>query len=103
MLFPASMDYNHVNITEQIYPREQDHVVFNITIVDDGDDDEIIEEFYLDMIPVENAVVHTPRITVEIGCCKNTVIMKSTLKVHNPRVIILLICINDVQGKERSF
>ena len=32
-------------------------------------------------------------------------IMKSTLKVHNPRVIILLIhvCINDVQGKELSF
>ena len=29
--------------------------------------------------------------------------MKSTLKVHNPRVIILLICINDVQGKELSF
>ena len=26
--------------------------------------------------------------------------MKSTLKVHNPRVIILLICINDVQRKE---
>ena len=24
-------------------------------------------------------------------------------KVHNPRVIILLICINDVQGKELSF
>ena len=24
--------------------------------------------------------------------------MKSTLKVHNPRVVILLICINDVQG-----
>ena len=23
------------------------------------------------------------------------------LKVHNPRIIILLICINDVQGKER--
>ena len=30
-------------------------------------------------------------------------IMKSTLKVHNPGVIILLICINDVQGKELSF
>ena len=30
-------------------------------------------------------------------------IMKSTLKVHNPRVIILFICINDVQGKELSF
>ena len=29
--------------------------------------------------------------------------MKSTLKVHNPRVIILLICINDVEGKELSF
>ena len=25
------------------------------------------------------------------------IIMKSTLKVHNPRVIILLICISDVQ------
>ena len=31
------------------------------------------------------------------------IIMKSTLKVHNPRVKILLICINDVQGKELSF
>ena len=30
-------------------------------------------------------------------------LMKSTLKVHNPRVIILLICINDVHGKELSF
>ena len=29
--------------------------------------------------------------------------MKSILKMHNPRVIILLICINDVQGKELSF
>ena len=29
--------------------------------------------------------------------------MKSTLKVHNPRVIILLICINVVQGKELNF
>ena len=29
--------------------------------------------------------------------------MKSTLKVHNPRVLILLICINDVQEKELSF
>ena len=29
--------------------------------------------------------------------------MKGTLKVYNPRVIILLICINDVQGKELSF
>ena len=29
--------------------------------------------------------------------------MKSTLEVHNPRIIILLICINDVQGKELSF
>ena len=37
--------------------------------------------------------------------CRTTTIMKSTLKVHNPRVIIilLLICINDVQGKELSF
>ena len=70
-LFPASMDYNHVNKTELIYPREQDHVVFNITIIIvDTDDDETIEEFYLNVIPVENAVVLTPRITVEIGCCK---------------------------------
>ena len=29
--------------------------------------------------------------------------MKSTLKVHNPRVIRVLICINDVQGKELNF
>ena len=32
-----------------------------------------------------------------------SMIMKSTLKVHNPRVIILLISINDMQGKELSF
>ena len=32
-----------------------------------------------------------------------TIIMKSTLKVHNPRIIILLICMNDVQGKELSY
>ena len=32
-----------------------------------------------------------------------SLLMKSTLKVHNPRVIILLICINDMQGKELSF
>ena len=69
-LSPAPMDYNHVNITDLVYPGEQDQVTFNITIVDDGDDDEIIEEFYLNVIPVENAVVLTPRITVEIGCSK---------------------------------
>ena len=59
-----------MNITELVYPGEQDHVVFNITIIDDGDDDETIEEFYLNVIPVENAIVLTPRITVEIGCSK---------------------------------
>ena len=59
----------HVNITELVYPRKQDQVTFNITIID-GDDDETIEEFYLNVIPVENAVVLTPRITVEIGCSK---------------------------------
>ena len=69
-ILPAPMDYNHVNITELVYPGEQDHVVFNITIIDDGDDDETIEEFYLNVIPVENAIVLTPRITVEIGCSK---------------------------------
>ena len=69
-LSPALMDYNHVNITELVYPREQDQVTFNFTIVDDGGDDETIEEFYLNVIPVENAVVLTPRIIVEIGCSK---------------------------------
>ena len=67
-LSPAPMDYNHVNITDLVYPREQDQVTFNITIIDD--DDETIEEFYLNVIPVENAVVLKPRITVEIGCSK---------------------------------
>ena len=69
-LSPAPMDYNHVNITDLVYPEELDQVTFNITIIDDGDDDETIEEFYLNVIPVENAVVLTPRITVEIGCSK---------------------------------
>ena len=69
-LSSALMDYNHVNITELVYPREQDQVTFNITIVDGGGDDEIIEQFYLNVIPVENAIVLTPRITVEIGCSK---------------------------------
>ena len=69
-LSPAPMDYNHVYITDLVYPGEQDHVTFNITIVDDGDDDEIIEDFYLNVIPMENAVVLTPRITVQIGCSK---------------------------------
>ena len=65
------MDYNPVNTTEVICSREQDNVAFNITIiVDDGDDDETIEEFYLNVIPVENADVLTPRITVEICGCK---------------------------------
>ena len=36
-------------------------------------------------------------------CVQLPLQMKSTLKVHNPRVIILLICVNDVQGKELSF
>ena len=69
-LSPAPMDYNHVNITDLVYPGEQDHVTFNITIINDDDDDETIEEFYLNVIPVENTVVLTPRITVEIGCSK---------------------------------
>ena len=68
-LSPAPMDYNHVNVTELVYTEEQDQVTFNITIIDDGDD-ETIEEFYLNVIPVENAVFLTPRITVEIGCSK---------------------------------
>ena len=68
-LSPALMDYNHVNVIELVYPREQDQVTFNITIIDDGGD-ETIEEFYLNVIPVENAVVLTPRITVGIGCSK---------------------------------
>ena len=39
---------------------------------------------------------------LHLGINYNIIKMKSTLKVHNPRVIILLICINDVQGKELS-
>ena len=76
------MDYNHVNKTELIYPREQDHTEFNITIIDDGDDDEIIEEFYLNVIPVENAVVLTPRITVEIGCYKKAYHYENDVIMH---------------------
>ena len=38
---------------------------------------------------------------IRLAC--ETIITKSTLKVHNPRIIILLICINDVQGKELNF
>ena len=69
-LSPAPMDYNHVNVIELFYTEEQDQVTFNITIIIDDGDDETIEEFYLNVIPVENAVVLTPRITVEIGCSK---------------------------------
>ena len=38
-----------------------------------------------------------------IANSNNQILMKSTLKVHSPSIIILLICINDVQGKEPSF
>ena len=62
-----------MTITELVYSREQDLAIFNITIIDDGDNDETIEEFYLNVIPVENVAVLTPRISVEIGCSKNTI------------------------------
>ena len=65
----APMDYSHVNITELVYTEEQDQVTFDITIVDDGDDDEIIEEFHLNVIPVDDAVI-SPRITVGICTSK---------------------------------
>ena len=47
--------------------------------------------------------VHKTHINFKITRCLNFIKNESTLKVHNPRVIILLICINDVQGKELSF
>ena len=71
-LYPVPMDYNHVNITELVYPGEQDHIELDITIIDDGYDDETIQEFYLKVM--ESIVVLTPRITVEIGCSKNAII-----------------------------
>ena len=92
-LSPALMDYNHVNITELVYPREQDQVTFNITIVDGGGDDEIIEQFYLNVIPVENAVVLTPRITVEIGCSK-IAYCQSQPCIHTSFFSITVICDN---------
>ena len=38
-----------------------------------------------------------------VMCVQPAERMKSTLKVHKPCIIILLVCINDVQGKELSF
>ena len=65
-----------MNITELVYTEELDHVAFSITIADDGDDDEIIEEFYLNVIPVMDAVI-APRITV--GICTSKIAYNKNL------------------------
>ena len=46
-------------------PFQDTIAIFNITIVMDGID-EPVEEFYLNMIPDNNDIVLTPRITVRI-------------------------------------
>ena len=46
-------------------PFQDTDAIFNIIIVMDGID-EPVEEFYLNMIPDNNDIVLTPRITVRI-------------------------------------
>ena len=46
-------------------PFQDTVAIFNITIVMDGID-ESVEEFYLNIIPDNNDIVLTPRITVRI-------------------------------------
>ena len=62
-----STDYPPVNLelTFRGEPFQDTVAMFNITIVMD-DIDESVEEFYLNVIPGNNAVVLTPRITVRI-------------------------------------
>ena len=55
------------------------------------------------VVLVSNAHIYLRRYVCTYVVSRLQYIMKSTLKVHNPPVIILLICINDVQGKELSF
>ena len=50
-------------------PFQDTDAIFNITIIMDGVV-EPMEEFYLNMIPDNNDVVLTPRITVRILDCK---------------------------------
>ena len=59
--------YSPVNL-ELVFrgePFQDTDAIFNITIVMDGID-EPVEEFYLNMIPDNNDIVLTPRITVRI-------------------------------------
>ena len=58
----------------------------------------VLHCWFNERIPTDAHCFHTHKCIITI-----LKLMKSTLKVHNPRVIILLICINDVQGKELSF
>ena len=62
-----STDYSPVNLklTFRGEPFQDTVAMFNITIVMD-DIAEPVEEFYLNVIPDDNDIVLTPRITVRI-------------------------------------
>ena len=55
----------NIELTFRGEPFQDTVAMFNITIVMD-DIDEPVEEFYLNVIPYDNDVVLTPRITVRI-------------------------------------
>ena len=67
LTYVDSTDYSLVNLelTFRGEPLQDTVAMFNITIVMD-DIDEPVEEFYLNVIPDNNDVVPTPRITVRI-------------------------------------
>ena len=74
-------DYSPVNreLTFRGKPAQDTLAEFTIRIKMD-DVVESMEEFYLNVVPIENAIILTPRITVRILECKLCVLL---LLIHN--------------------
>ena len=65
-------DYFPVNLelTFRGEPVQETLADFVVTIRRRDDVEEPVEEFYLNVVPIENAIILTPRITVRILECK---------------------------------
>ena len=66
------MDYFPVNLelTFRGEPAQETLADFVVSIRRRDDVVERVEEFYLNVVPIENAIILTPRITVRILECK---------------------------------
>ena len=66
------VDYFPVNreLTFRGEPAQDTLAEFVVTIRRRDDVEEPVEEFYLNVVPIENAIILTPRITVRILECK---------------------------------